>query len=223
MVWSALQSVRADPAGAGIAWPAEIVTDQMSAAEMFGCTKVECDAMFNYIVWNGVAESLGFSDVRQMQDMNSAIDFTQPPIARDVLRSVYSSFVALPTTTIDPNILTPTTVSLFDEVILIDGGAPNGAMEDAYQRLAGYNRTFVPGIGRTFEQTLLMPVGDNTAMATAVGGLLGLDGFDTWDPSLVATPMQAMVAVVIGPDYFERVQGATPTTSTPATTTTIVG
>ena len=46
--------------------------------------------------------------------------------------------------------------------------------------------------GQTSEQTILMPVGDNTAMATAVGGLLGLDGFDTWDPSLVATPRQAM-------------------------------
>ena len=84
----------------------------------------------------------------------------------------------------------------------------------------GYNRTIVPGTGRTFEQSMLMPVGDNAAMATAVGGLLGLDGFDTWDPSLVATPMQAMVAVVIGPDYFERVAHAPATAST---TTAIVG
>ena len=32
--------------------------------------------------------------------------------------------------------------------MLIDGGAPAGAMEDAYQRLAGYNRTIVPGHGQ---------------------------------------------------------------------------
>jgi hypothetical protein len=61
---------------------------------------------------------------------------------------------------------------------------------------------------------MLMPIADNTAMATAVGGLLGLDGFDTWDPSLVATPMQAMVAVEIGPDYYERVAHAPATAST---------
>ena len=63
-------------------------------------------------------------------------------------------------------------------------------MEDAYQRLAGYDRTIVPGTGKTVEQTVLMPIGGNTAMATAVGELFGIDGFDTWDPSFLATPFK---------------------------------
>ena len=105
--------------------------------------------------------------------------------------------------------------------MLIDGGAPAGAMEDAYQRLAGYDRTIVPGTGKTVEQTELMPIGDNIAMATAVGGVLGIDGFDTWDPSFTASPVQGMVAVVIGPDYFDRVQNLGPPPT--ATSTTSVG
>ena len=48
-----------------------------------------------------------------------------------------------------------------------------------------------------------MPIGDNEAMATAIGGVFGIDGFDTWDPSFLATPIAGMVAVVIGPDYFD--------------------
>jgi hypothetical protein len=60
-------------------------------------------------------------------------------------------------------------------------------------------------------------------MATAVGGLLGLDGFDTWDPSFLATPIQGMVAVVIGPDYFDRVQNLGPTPTTAVSTTTSIG
>jgi hypothetical protein len=141
---------------------------------------------------------------------------------------VYSSYAGgLPATTIPATTIvipgdgvneTPTTLGIFDGIILIDGGAPDGAMEDAYQRLAGYDRTIIPGNGKTFEQTMLMPIGDNIAMATAVGGALGIDGFDTWDPSLLATPIQGMVAVVIGPDYFDRVQNASTATTVSATT-----
>ena len=94
-------------------------------------------------------------------------------------------------------------------------------MEDAYQRLAGYDRTIMPGNGKTVEQTLLMPIGDNIAMATAVGGVLGIDGFDTWDPSFLATPIQGMVAVVIGPDYFDHVQNCVNRATTAASTTSI--
>ena len=103
--------------------------------------------------------------------------------------------------------------------MLIDGGAPAGAMQDAYRRLAGYNRTVVPGSGKTVEQTLLMPIGDNASMASAVGGVLGLDGFDTYDNSFLASPIQGMVAVVvIGPDYWDRVQTASETTTIAPTT-----
>jgi hypothetical protein len=102
-------------------------------------------------------------------------------------------------------------------------------MEDAYQRLPGYNRVIVPSSGKTVEQTMVMPIGDNTALATAVGGVFGIDGFDTWDPSYIGTQIQGMVAVVIGPDYFDLVGRQTdgsrrhrrPTCE--STTTTIVG
>jgi hypothetical protein len=158
-----------------------------------------------------------------MQSANPNIDFSVPPVDGDVVQS-NSSFSAVPaigdasttTTSNDPNNETPTTISLFDGVVLIDGGAPAGAMDDAYGRLPGYNRVIVPGSGKTVKQTIVMPIGGNDALATAVGGVFGIDGLDTWDPSFIGTPIQAMVAVVIGPDYFDRVGGA-------ATTTTIVG
>jgi hypothetical protein len=219
-VWGALSNVQFDPSASGLVYPASSVNvDVMPTAEMFGCTTQECGAMFNYIVWHEIARVLGFFDVPQMQGMNPGTDFGQPPSAGDVLQSVYSSYSGGPatTTTIPASTIyvpgdgvneTPTTLGIFDGIILIDGGAPDGAMEDAYQRLAGYDRTIIPGSGKTFGQTMLMPIGDNVAMATAVGGALGIDGFDTWDPSLLATPIQAMVAVVIGPDYFDRIQNA---------------
>ena len=80
-------------------------------------------------------------------------------------------------------------------------------MEDAYQRLPGYNRTIVPSSGKTVEQTMVMPTGNDTSIAAAVGGVFGVDGFDTWDPSFVGAPVEGMVAVVIGPDYFDRANG----------------
>jgi hypothetical protein len=229
-VWDALSNVQFDPSASGLVYPASSVSvDVMPTAEMFGCTTQECGAMFNYIVWHEIAHVLGFFDLQQMQGMNSRIDFGQPPHAGDVLQSVYSSYAGgLPATTIPATTIvisgdgvneTPTTLGIFDGIILIDGGAPDGAMEDAYQRLAGYDRTIIPGNGKTFEQTMLMPIGDNIAMATAVGGALGIDGFDTWDPSLLATPIQGMVAVVIGPDYFDRVQNLPSTTNTAFSTT----
>jgi len=234
-VWDALSNVQFDPSASGLVYPANSVNvDVMPTAEMFGCTTQECGAMFNYIVWHEIAHVLGFFDLQQMQGMNPGIDFGQPPSSGDVLQSVYSSYLGgLPATTIvlAPAFTTPasvngnnetsTTISLFDGIMLIDGGAPANAMKDAYQRLTGYNRTIVPGSGKTVEQTELMPIGDNVAMATAVGGLLGLDGFDTWDPSFLATPIQGMVAVVIGPDYFDHVHNVSTTTA--VSTTTSIG
>jgi hypothetical protein len=232
-VWDALSNVQFDPSASGLVYPASSVNvDVMPTSEMFGCATQECGAMFNYIVWHEIAHVLGFFDISQMQGMNPGVDFGQPPHTGDVLQSVYSSYLGgLPATTIpastivipDDNVNeTPTTIGIFDGVILIDGGAPAGAMEDAYQRLAGYDRTIMPGNGKTVEQTLLMPIGDNAAMATAVGGVLGLDGFDTWDPSYLATPIQGMVAVMIGPDYFDRARNAsTGPTALPTSTTSI--
>ncbi|MEY2554321.1 MAG: hypothetical protein QOC57_2181, partial [Ilumatobacteraceae bacterium] len=147
-------------------------------------------------------------------------DFTHLPNEGDVL--VSSSYPAV----LDPvnrNVNeTATTIGVFDGIMLIDGGAPAGAMEDAYQRLAGYNRTIVPASGKPSPQTMVMPipVGDNGPMASSVGALLGVGGLDTWDPSFLAGPLQGMVAVIVGPDYWDRVQQAPSTTSTSSTIVT---
>jgi len=194
---------------------------------MFGCTTQECGAMFNYMVWNEISRALGFFDVPQMQGINPGIDFGQPPHTGDVLQSVYS--YAGPPTTIPASTIvitgdqtTTTMLGIFDGIMLIDGGAPAGAMEDAYQRLAvaGYDRTIVPGSGKTVEQPELMPIGNNVVLANAVGNLLGIDAFDAWDPSFVAGPIEGMVAVVIGPDYFDLPVHNVSTANTAFSTTT---
>ena len=233
-VWDALANIRSDPSAAGLVYPTDDVNaDQMPTAEMFGCTTQGCGAMFNYVVWHEIARVLGFFDVQQMQGMNPGVDFGQPPHAGDVVQSAYPPYEggvpttiaefppAAITTTVDPANETPTTISLFDGVMLVDAGAPAGALEDGYGRLNGYNRTIVLGSGKTVAQTELMPIGDNVALATAVGGLLGIDGFDTWDPSFLATPIEGMVAVLIGPDYFDRVQNVSTAATAVATTTSI--
>jgi hypothetical protein len=226
-VWDALSNIRSDPSAAGLVYPTDDVnSDQMPTAEMFGCTTQGCGAMFNYVVWHEIARVLGFFGAPEMQEMNPGIDFGQLPRAGDVLQCIDSSYAGgLPATTIPASTIvisgvneTPTTIGIFDGIILIDGGAPAGAMEDAYQRLAGYDRTIMPGNGKTVEQTLLMLMGNNEAMATAVGGMLGINGFDTWDPSFLATPVQGMVAVVIGPDYFDRVHNASTGPTVPTST-----
>ena len=218
-VWDALWNARYDPAGAALTIePADqAAADVMPTPEQFGCTSDECRAMYNYVIWHEIARQLGFADVSTMQRFNPTIDFSQPPHEGDVLQSAYSSLV-FPTTS---NFYTTTTFGIFEGVLLIDGGAPAGSMGDALQRLSGYNPTIVNGTGKAVEQSMLMPIDDpDSIVASAVGHLLGLDGFDTWDPSFVADPISGTVAVVIGPDYWDRVQNAPSTTSTSSTTTT---
>ena len=212
-VWAVLSNLQNDPSAAGLVWvyPADTPNvDQMPTAENFGCSTEECRAMFNYIVWHELARSLGFFDVQQMQSMNSGIDFSQLPREGDVLQTAYSAFIEpLPANTVNGD--TTTTLSLLEGVTLIDGGAPEGAMEDAYQRLVGLNPTIVDGTGKSIEQSMVMPIGDNTSLAAVVGGLLGIAGLDTWDPSLVSAPVEGLVAVVIGPELLgPRAAGHTP-------------
>ena len=216
MVWDALQNATADPSGAALDLGSvdDIARREMPTAAQFGCTAPECQAMFAYLVWHEIAPIFGFADVVEMQAANPNIDFSVPPVDGAALNTAYSPPVV--TTVPFGDNETPTTISLFEGVVLLDAGAPAGAMEDAFQRLAGYDRTIVPSTGKASEQTMVMPIGDNAPMASAVGGLFGVDGFDTWDPSFLGSPVQGMVAVVIGADYWDRVQGA------PATTTTNV-
>jgi hypothetical protein len=224
-VWDALFNARYDPSGVGlVVAPADHeAANVMPTAERFGCTSPECRAMFNYVVWHEIAAQLGFSSVRQMQDTNPALDLGQPPREGDVVQSIFGQAAGTVPTTIDPSNVTPTTISLFDGVVLIDAGAPAGAMDDAFQRLPGYNRVIVPGSGKAAEQTMVMPIGGNDALASGVGGVFGIDALDTWDPSFSGTQIQAMVAVVIGPDYFDRVQSESTVTTFSLTTTSLFG
>ncbi|HZX54174.1 MAG TPA: hypothetical protein VFE86_05815 [Ilumatobacteraceae bacterium] len=222
-VWDALFNARYDPSGAGlVVAPADqAAADVMPTPDQFGCTSPECAAMFNYVVWHEIAVELGFSSIQQMQAMNSGIDFSQPPREGDVVASIFGSAGdGTATTSIDPNNETPTTISLFDGVVLIDAGAPAGAMEDAYERLPGYDRVIVPSSGKTTDHTMVMPIAGNDALATGVGGVFGIDGLDTWDPSFIGTNMQGMVAVVIGPDYYDRIHSVS---TTVASTTSLGG
>lgn len=219
MVWDALWNARNDPAGAAlvIAPADQAAAEVMPTPEQFGCSSAECRAMYTYVVWHEIAKALGFADAIELQASNPRVDLSVPPIDGTALQTPYSDQVAPPD--INGN-ETPTTISVFDGVMLIDGGAPAGAMEDAYQRLAGYDRTIVPGSGKSASQTMLMPIDQNEPMAAAVGTLLGIDGFDTWDSSFLASPLQGMVAVVVGPDYWDLVQRVTPPIPTAISTTT---
>ena len=136
-VWDALWNARYDPSGGGlVVEPADqAAAEVMPTPEQFGCTTQECRAMYNYVIWHELALQLGFASVPHMQDMNSGIDFSQPPREGDVLQSVFSSFSTPPT--MDPNNETPTTISVYEGVVLIDAGAPAGAMEACLPAVAG--------------------------------------------------------------------------------------
>jgi hypothetical protein len=218
MVWDALRIAATDPSGAALALGSvdDIATREMPTAQQFGCTAAECAAMFTYVLWHGIARDLGFANVYEMQAVNPNVDFSVPPVDGQELQTAFSPDVVTATTNLD----TSTTMSIFEGIILIDGGAPAGAMDDVYQRLPGYDRTIVPGTGKPIEQTEVMPIGDNNAMASSIAGLLGIGGLDTWDPSYLGSPIQGMVAVIVGPDYWGRVGQATATSTT---TTTSVG
>jgi hypothetical protein len=232
-VWNALANLQSDPSAVGFS---SLLTDvdrsQMPTAEMFGCTTDACVCMFNYVVWHELARVLGFFDMQPMQEYNRAIDFSQLPHDGDVLLT--PSFFSVPPQTVNGE-TTTSTISVYESIVLIDGGAPAGAMEDAYQRLSSYSRSIVPSIGKTVEHTMVMPVGDNSAFAVAVANVFGIDQLDPWDPTLIDTPIDGMVAIVIGPDYFDRIGSAvtpaggtgsvTPTTAPPivAPTSTSIG
>ena len=169
----------------------QTAADVMPTAEQFGCSSPECEAMFNYVVWHEIANPARIRlDVVRCRTANPSIDFSQFRRRRAMWCRRRTPATSLPPT-IDPNNETPTTISVFEGVMLIDGGAPAGAMEDAYQRLPGYDRTIVPSTGKTVEQTMVMPIGDNAPWPSAVGGVFGIGGFDTWDPSFIGTRSRA--------------------------------
>ena len=150
-VWDALFNARYDPSGAGlVVEPADqAAADVMPTAEQFGCSdgRVPGNVQLRRLARDRRRNSASAPSDR-CRTINPTIDFSQPPRDGDVVQSIFGSSAETATTVVDPNNETPTTISLFDGVVLIDGGAPAGAMEDAYQRLPGYNRVIVPDVGQ---------------------------------------------------------------------------
>src|SRR4051812_17528730 len=117
-VWDALFNARNDPAGAALAIQPrdQAAADVMPTPEQFGCTTPDCQAMYTYVVWHEIAKQLSFADVAGMQGSNPTIDLSQPPREGDVLRSASAVESPVASNGIDE---TPTTISLFDGIMLI--------------------------------------------------------------------------------------------------------
>lgn len=111
LVWEALQSAAQDPSGGALIPPTLTRNpDEMPTPEAFGCTTTQCDAMFNYIVWNAIATRLGFQDVVAMQAFNPGVDFSQLPREGDVLQSALYGIGS------DGSVLPPSTTTTTTEV-----------------------------------------------------------------------------------------------------------
>jgi hypothetical protein len=238
LVWDALWNARYDPSGAGlVVEPADqTAAEVMPTPEQFGCTSPACRAMFAYVVWHEVARMMG-QDIGLLQPHNPGIDFSQPPRAGDVLTNGVEPVpptlapweLGLTDTTSSSTTTTTTiegipirVVEAGSSILLIDGGAPSGAMDDAYVRVSGYNPQIAPPLSSSVEHSMVMPIADHDLIAQSVASLLGIDGFDTWSPSLVAGPTEGIAAaVVIGPDYWDRVRYAPLPTTTSSPTSTL--
>src|SRR5258706_12420651 len=105
----------------------------MPTADQFGCTSPLFQAMFTYVVWHEIARRLGFANVDEMQVVNPNVDFSVPPVeGQELQTAMFSGSEAAPTTIVIGD--TTTTFAIFEGIMIIDGGAPAGAREDAYQR-----------------------------------------------------------------------------------------
>ncbi len=112
-----------------------------------------------------------------------------------------------PMTTLVP----PTTVgydltAVVDHVLFVDGTAGQIDFAGDVAARLGVTPRYELQATRLVEQTLVMPTGTDVSIAYDVLGLLNLDGFDTWDPNLIASdlPDNISVVVVVGTDWFER-------------------
>ena len=128
------------------------------------------------------------------------------------------------TTTIVPGDYPTTTVAYFTEwVLIVDASGDPTAVDEVVARLGGANVDVVQAT-RSVEQTMVMPTGSDLDIAYSVVGWLGVDGFDTWDASLIPQGTlgdDIAVVVVIGRDWQattrpDQVSPTTPTTSNEA-------
>lgn len=128
-------------------------------------------------------------------------------------------WTAYPTTTVDPS-------NAVGIVIVDSSGGLAGAADDMAGRLQGTGLgviTVMPGT-RTFQRTMLMPMGDRSGL-DIVRQLTGIDGFDTWSSDLINAPLPpgTLAVVVIGQDYWTHVGATSTSVEPPQTTTTTTG
>ena len=111
--------------------------------------------------------------------------------------------------------------SLADHVLVVDasGGTP-GVLNDLAAR--GLTPHYELPATRTLEQTMVMPTGADVALAYQLLPIVGVGGFDTWDPTIIGGTMpDGIVAVlVIGQDWPAVGQGVATTTTVVCTPTT---
>jgi hypothetical protein len=204
LVWNALSAI-------GIAPADETEAATMPTPDLIGCTSDICRPMFAYVVWHEIARALGFGDVFAMQELNPNVDFGVPPVDGQVLQTSYSSVVPTTwpaTTTTGPN-------GERSFVVLVNSGAPDGAVDDAMSRLAMDFEVGVetPAGSAPWDHSAVIPV--NQQIGDGVVQFVGLP-VESSDPELVATfSNDAIALIVIGPDYWDVI----PSISTVAPTT----
>lgn len=141
-----------------------------------------------------------------------------------------TTFVTMPpefaTTTTS---IEPLDVLFGGELLVVDatGGLP---IEEILASRGITTYSALPG-QRTVEQTMVMPIGDDPALATRVTELVPVGGFDTWDSTLIDGPVPDGVTAVLvlgadALDYYAPTPTTWPgaycatTTTSPATSTT---
>lgn len=103
--------------------------------------------------------------------------------------AVTTSLAPPPGSTIDPAVLT-------EQVLVVDASGGGASMTEVAALLGVTPRYAMVGT-RTFDETMVMPLGADVTAAFALLDRFGVGGFDTWTPDLVAGAVPDGVAVVL--------------------------
>jgi hypothetical protein len=236
LVWEALQIASQDPSGSALI-PPDLTRnpDETPTPEMFGCTTTQCDAMFNYIVWNAIANRLGFQDVVAMQAFNPGVDFTQLPREGDVLQSALYGIgpdgsvlpTSTTTTTTSPGVTDPCDTADPPTALVVNASHTDGSATWWRDALA----TNVPYVNFAEPANAIVPEARSRVLALAGSECeaLHVAEFTTATEvetatietlqSLVAVPLPEGTAIVVlvGDDQMSQMTGQTTTTMAPTT------
>jgi hypothetical protein len=120
----------------------------------------------------------------------------------------------------------PTTTMLspdvLDRVLFVDASGGLDFRSDLMYGWLGEPPRFELPATRVVDETVVMPIGADSSDASRMIALLGMGGFDSWTPDLVAgtVPDGITTVVVIGSDWFSR-HGIADTTTTCVPQTTL--